>query len=346
MIPLQFHLARAVRRLFASLVGLLLGAAGALADTTLFDNGVWRVTAATDPAANATAIAISVGGVPAGNFSAINIAHVFTGAGFPQFFSVKGRGAIQVVMPPPGVAGGTFYLTRYWDCAAGLTADLQIFALDLPANAGGSLTITGHAGNLSSLEAAKFRLRFYEPDDDLVRVEVSYKLSATRDLCVDQSRQDVSEGFQVARIASNYLSAEEHASNYLNYFAVLDEYCDWFGCVEFIGGVCAQLRNENRALVCFADRLADPHLVLAHTGPTPRNTPTLAVHFRSPSPKRLVPQGASALAADPAAENVELWGNWPKAKPSYLAGQKIGSFRFYLEVFRPGAVWCDAGACY
>lgn len=317
----------------------------AVAQTTLFDNGVWVVQGATDTGPDARDMAVSIEGAPAGSYSELKIFRAFTGAGVPQVFSIKGSGALQASMPPPGVFGGSFYLTGYWDCIDGLVPKMVITSLDLTAGNDKTLKFQGSATNLTSFETDDFKLKFLQADTESVRVEVSYTLFATRDFCIDPSRQQLLEGFQVARIAANFISETENDDNLASFYAVLSKICGCCGCVKSIGTVCATLTNDDHYIFCVPDYMADPHLYLVHTNIQPQNTPTLALHFRKPSPKHINPQGTVVQSNDPDEDNVTVWGNWPDAKPSYMTGEKIGKFKFNVEAFFPAPYGCNVDAC-
>ncbi|MCG3149103.1 MAG: hypothetical protein PCFJNLEI_02562 [Verrucomicrobiae bacterium] len=332
------------------LTGLLLCGlmSPARADTELFNDGVWSVGGVTEAVTNSQPIAVSIGGVPAGTFSELKIYRAFTGAGFPQVFSIKGTGAMQPSLPPPGVAGGAFYLTGYWDCLDGLVSNLFITKLDLllDPDDSGKLIFTGQVTNLTSMQATDFKMKFVPPDFDQVRVEISYTLYATRDICLDQYRQDQSQGFPVARMAANYVSSLVHQNDLLRYFISTTKYCDCCYCYKVKGPVCGTLSRPDTILVCYRDRLSDPRLFLANQDIYPANTPTLVLHFENPSPRNIRPQGFTAATTNAAAENVNVWGNWTRPKSSYKAGKRIGKFRFTLEATTPRYYDCDASACY
>ncbi|MEI6084157.1 MAG: hypothetical protein WCS70_07640 [Verrucomicrobiota bacterium] len=318
------------------------------ADPTLFNNGTWSVQGTTDLATNAGPIAVSVGGVPVGNFTELKIFRAFTGVGTPQIFSVKGRGAIQAVVPPPGVFGGTFYLSGYWDCAVGYVPTMAITQLEISdADNGTTLVLKGSASNLTSMQTSDFKLKFPNNQaNDSVRVEVSYTLYATRDICVDKSQQDQSRTFSTARIAANYITGSVNENDFLRYFTVTDQRCDCCSCYNVTGPVCGGLDNWDNYLVCFKDRLTDPRIFLVHQDNTPRNTPTLVMHFENPNPHNVRPQGFAFLTADPTKQNVDVWGNWQKVKDSYKAGRRVGKFRYTLQAAAPTFYNCAAGACY
>jgi hypothetical protein len=82
-------------------------------------------------------------------------------------------------------------------------------------------------------------------------------------------------------------------------------------------------------------------LQLVHTQSVPRNTPTLAVSFRSPGPSRFKPQGFLMETNDATVANVSYWANWTKARRTYLAGQRVAKFRYVLEASSPRKLGCD-----
>ncbi len=278
---------RIARRLAAVVSSLAAFALPAEADTDLFDNGRWAVVGATDAGADPRDIAVSINGAPVGNFSELKLYFVFTGAGVPQVFSITGRGAVRASLPPPGVFGGSFWLTRYWDCAIGLVPSLVIPQLNLVVDPKNPqvLIFEGAVSNETSFGASDFRLKFPSPNFNETKVEVSYTLIATRDFCVDSSRQAREEGFQVARMTSSFIDDDEKRNDFFRYQTQLAS-CNGFGCIGVNGSVCGSLHNEDDELVCFEDKLTDPGLMLVHSSPFPRNTPTLKINFDKPKAKK------------------------------------------------------------
>ena len=320
----------------------------AFADTLLFDNGRWSVVGATDPGPDPRSIAVSVNGSPVGSFSELKLFYPFTGAGVPQVFSITGRGALRASLPPPGEFGGSFWLTRYWDCAIGLVPSLVITQLNVRVESGSPqvLFLEGAVSNETSFGASDFRLKFPSPNFDEVKVEVSYTLVATRDFCVDSSRQAQEAGFQVARMTSTFLDDDEKLNDLIRYVTKLVG-CDGWGCFGVNGSVCGSLHNEDEdELVCFEDKLTDPGLMLVHQSPFPRNTPTLKINYEQPKHKKLNPQGTTVFSEDPDVHNVDLWANWRGAKDSYKSGKKVGKFQYTMKVIPPDTVSCNAAACF
>ena len=319
----------------------------AVADTTLFDNGRWKVDGAADPGPDPRNIAVSVNGAPAGSYSELKLYYPFTGAGVPQVFSITGRGAVRASLPPPGEFGGSFWLTRYWDCAIGLVPSLVITQLNLvvePSNPQ-VLFLEGAVSNLTSFGASDFRLKFPSPNFNEVKVEVSYTLVATRDFCVDSSRQAAEAGFQIARMTSTFIDSDEKLNDFIRYETRLAA-CDGWGCYGVNGAVCGSLHNEDSELVCFDDKLTDSGLMLVHSSPYPDNTPTLKINFDKPKHKKVNPQGMTFFTDDPEVQNVDLWGNWRAAKDSYKTGKKLGKFAYVMKVIPPDTISCNAAACF
>jgi hypothetical protein len=319
----------------------------AVADTDLFDNGSWILVGASDPGPDPRDIAVSIGGVPAGSFSELKLYFAFPGAGFAQVFSITGRGAVRASLRPPGEFGGTFWLTRYWDCSIGLVASLFITELNLRVDPKNPrvLIFEGAVSNETSFEANDFRLKFPSPNTNEVKVEVSYTLVATRNFCVDSARQSLAEGFQVARMSSSFIDSDEKRSDLIRYQTRFS-FCDVFGCFSGTESVCGSLHNEDASLVCFEDDLADPGLLLVHQSPFPANTPTLKINFDKPKPKKLNPQGRTFFSDDPDVDNVEFWANWRAAKDNYKSGKKVGKFEYVMKVIPPDTVSCNAAACF
>ena len=274
-------LARTARQLATCAAWLAAFADPAVADTPLYDNGRWAVVGATDPGPDPSDIAVSIDGVPAGSFSELKLYFGFTGAGFPQVFSITGRGAMRASLPPPGEFGGSFWLTRYWDCAIGLVPSLVITQLNLVVDTKHpqGLNFQGAVSNLTSFGASDLRLRFPAPSFNEVMVEVSYTLVATRDFCVDSSRQSLEEGFQVARMTTTFIDNNEKLSDFFRYNTRLVG-CNGWGCWKGSGSVCGSLHNEDSQLVCFDDKLTDPGLMLGHQSSFPQRHAGVEGHLR------------------------------------------------------------------
>jgi len=319
----------------------------AAAQTELFDNGRWVVVGDTDSGPAPRDIVFSIDGAPAGAWSELELYYGFTGAGFPQVFSITGRGALRGSLPPPGEFGGSFFMTRYWDCATGSVPPLVITRLNLVTDPKNPqvLIFEGAVSNETSFGASDFRLKFPSPSSTEVKVEVRYTLVATRDFCVDGSRQAQEAGFPVASMVSSFLSDDENESDLIRYVTRLAA-CDGWGCYGVNGAVCGSLHNENAELVCFDDKLADPGVMLVHSSFFPRDTPTLKINYNKPKPKKLNPQGITLFTLDPDVDNVELWANWRGAKDSYKAGKKVGKFDYVMKVIPADDVSCNAAACY
>jgi uncharacterized protein (TIGR03437 family) len=296
----------------------------ALADDTLLDKAGWVIAGTNDTGPNPRDIAVSVEAQSRGRYSELRIHYKMPG-GIPQVFSVKGNGALRPVLPPPGEFGGTFYATGYWDCQQGLIQNLAIMELDARVEESypQRLRLSGKVSNLSSLEATDFTLLFWPPSAGAVRVEVSYTLAATRAFCVDQSRQAQREGFRIARIASNYISGQIHDSDQASYQ-------DWLGTIFRVN-----LRNEN-GFIFFSPRpMGKSRLLLIHNDNQPRGTPTLSIKFIEPGPQEITPQGYATRSNDPNDDNIDLWGNWDRAKAQYAQGERIGRFVYTLEATPP-----------
>jgi hypothetical protein len=338
---------RLARLLCVGAAWLAAFAGPAAADTELFDNGRWIVVGDDDGGPDPLDFDVSVAGAPAGSFSELKLFFGSASDGFPQVFSITGRGAIRASLPPPGEFGGTFWLTRYWDCETGLVPSLVITRLDVRVDPGSPhvLFLEGAVSNLTSFAASDFRLKFPSPNQNEVKVEVSYKLVATRAFCVDEYRQDVAEGFQVARMSGSFVDSDE-ATHDLIFYETRYGHCDFFGCFSASARICGSLHNEDSRLVCYDDRLSDPGLELVHLSPFPRNTPTLKINFDEPKPKKLNPQGFTFASDDPDVENVDLWANWRGAKKKYKAGKKVGKFEYTMKVIPPDSVSCDVAACF
>ncbi len=296
----------------------------AIADTQLFAQAGWVIDGAEDSGSTPTLIAVTVNGAPVGSYSELKVYHDF-GASRPQVYSVKGTaGALRSVLPG-GAFGGTFYATGYWDCQVGLMQNMSILSLDIalqPANPG-SIKLQGRASN-SSIEARDFTLTIAPPTATRVQADLTYTLTAARNLCVDQGRQANHEGFRAARVASNYLSTPVHDSDRAGYNAVP------------ASTVCADLRNQSGFVFANPVPMSGSGLTVAHSTTMPRNTPTLIISPLQPGPIEMTPQGWVTGSTDPNADNVDVWINWNAAMPTYSAGERIAVFAFRLVAIQPG----------
>lgn len=298
------------------------------ADTKLFEQAGWIVSGAQDSAPNARKIRVLVAGQFVGNYSELKIARKQSNTNYPQVFSVKGSGALRAVLPG-GDFGGTFYATGYWDCTYGFVQNLPITKLNIRLNTDKTLQLKGKAIN-ASFRAPNFTLRVLKPKNQTVSLNVSYRLVARRDLCVDSDRQDSHEGFRLARIASMFLSKTKHDSNRALYINSSNT------------PVCANLKNQNRFILANPTTLGLPALLsLVHTTSQPRKTPTLSIEFVSPPGQEITPQGWVSKSSIANADNVDFWGNWDSASAQYAAGQVIGNFEYTLKATAPGTPACS-----
>ncbi len=303
------------------------------ADTKIFEQSGWIVDGATDSAPNARKIRVTVNGVLKGKFSELKIFRAVGVGDFRQVFSVKGSGALRPSMPN-GVFGGTFYGAGYWDCDPnvgndGFVQHLFINKLDLSLDAGNVLRMRGKAANGNSLRAPDFTLRFFPSVKKKIIAEVNYKLVATRDFCLDETRQDQHEGFRIARIASNYISPAVHDSDVARYVNAAQQ------------TVCANLQNQNGFILNEPTTLGQAALTLAHTSNLPEKDPTLAIEFIQPPLSQITPQGYVSESSDPNDDNVDFWANWDGARASYLKGEVVRRFAYKLKASAPGAVVCQ-----
>ena len=196
------------------LAGLWVAALPAFGDSNLVTTGDWIVDRAVDPAPDAQNVNIVVDKSPVGAASELKVYFNFDGTNAMQVFSLKGSGVIQPSLPPPGEPGGVFLLTGYWDCDAGFIGSMAITDLEFRTKGRGkTLIVRGKISNGDSLYAADLQLKFSPPDTNSIALEVRYRLTASRDLCVDMTHHDTQEEFQVARMLSNFVSAETNQND-------------------------------------------------------------------------------------------------------------------------------------
>jgi hypothetical protein len=313
------------------------------ADTNLYDNGTWFVDGATDPGPNPSDIGVTMDDVPVGSFSELKLYFNVPNVGTTQVFSIKGNGTLQPSLPPPSEAGGVFQMASYWDCEQGFIPSVEIQQLDLRSktNGNGTLQMRGQISNLNSMQASDLMLKFHPVETDSVRVDVRYQLKATRDFCVDLTKDNTQDEFRAVTMLTNFLSTETNANNQVRYTKITDKICTGYDCWTKKKSFCADLLNQDGYVINTPHRLGKPELFLMHKTPVPRNTPTLIVSFRSPRKGHIKPQGSVIASSDPTALNVNVWGNWLDAKRQYKAGRKVGRFRFALEIEPPQERNCD-----
>lgn len=338
---------RNLRSQLHGVVGLLLWIlAGAFssvsADVVLYNDGTWVVHGIDDTNAAPNYIDVSVAGQAAGSFTELQIFYAYAG-GFPQVYSIRGSGELTPIVPPSGDAGGSFHLTGYWDCYTGPPVELRITTLDIVSNTKdfNKLNFTGTLSNGTSLQATDLSLQLEVSDNQNVKLGVRYTLFATRDICVDDWHQEFSEGFQVARISSRYISNQDFDNDGVKVRGIVGKVCDCCSCSKITGSICARFINTTGYLYYYTTRMANDSLLVGHAQAGPRNTPALRIIVKKPSYSKSSAQGYTVFTTDPTTENVNVWINWDKAKSRYAAGKQVGKFQFNLVAELPESVSCD-----
>lgn len=324
-------------RLLPLLCWLLAAPALAGVGTTLFDDGEWRAVGV-----GAGSMAV-IGNGAQGNFAALEFSYDL-GMGPVPVLRLLDDGTLEPRLPPPGEPGATAVLGRYFECDGALTGPLRFVSLVLPekAKGGGRLELTGTLSNFDSLVSDKLKIRLPRPKADRVRVELQYKLRATRDLCVDPERRDTQEEFRIVELRTRFLSPPSHLSDLTRYVKAIDFDCDLFGDCDFDRrSFCAALENVTGYVIDAPNKLRDREIGLFHTSNAPAPTPTLVIEMQKPSPGSVKPQGFVTQSADPAARNVAFWADWADAKREYENGKTLASFRFALEAEPPRNPSCD-----
>lgn len=312
------------------------------ADTEIYNDGTWIVTGIESADPNATNINVTVANQAAGSFSELLISRSINGF-FQQVFLIQGTGGLSPAVPPAGAFGGKFHLTGYWDCYAGERLDVRITTLNIQPNTTKTtaLYFDGVLSNDTSLQATDLKLKLLLQDDSTVRLDVRYTLYATSPLCIDPYRQQYGEGFQVARIASNYISDQIKDNDAARVNTVLGQSCGCCGCHRVTGFVCASFFNGTGYIYPFASPMSDSGLWMLHGIPGPRNTPALKIELKQPPRGKCSAQGYIVTTADPTEDNADLWINWDRAYSQYAPGQKVRKFQFRLLGLLPEAKSCD-----
>ena len=146
---------------------------------------------AVDPAPDARDFNMVVDKLPSIAFSELKIFLNFDRTNAAQLFSLKGSGIIQPSLPRSGESGGAFLLTGYWNYEDGFVGSMGITDLEFRTKGGSkTLIVRGMIFNGDSLHATDLLLKFFTPDTNSLILEVTYRLVALRDLCVDVTHHD------------------------------------------------------------------------------------------------------------------------------------------------------------
>lgn len=205
----------------------------------------------------------------------------------------------------------------------------------------GSMELKGNLSNGTSMAAKDFQLKLYAPQPDVVRADVRYSLTATRDFCIDQVVHTNAENFPAIRMTGNYLSATTQSVDKVRYFKVVSRTCVLGHCVTVKNTYCDDLVNQDGFIFDGGTRIGDPTIFLAHSQALPQDTPTLEARILKPIHAQIRIQGSVVASADPTAQNVNFWGNWTEARPQYRNGQKVGRFQYRLQAEPARAITCD-----
>jgi hypothetical protein len=314
-----------------------------LADTNLLTTASWVVDGTDDTGTNASDITMSVNGHAVGAFSELSVSYNVGDTGVVAVGTIKGSGEIRMALPPPGVFGGSFYTTGYWDCDAGFVPGLSITELNVLERGGRvkELVFKGKASNLISMAAKDFTITMYPPTLDSFRANVTYTLIATTNFCIDQVTHTNQDDFEVVRMASNYVSTNVNENDETRYIKQTAHDCYVYFCTTRTKSYCNTLTNADGFVIDDPPRLGQSVVNFVHSQDFPGETPTLSVRLTTPPSGRIRPQCYLTPSTDPTAQNVSFWGNWIDARPKYRNRQRVGRFGYTLEVDSPQAVPCD-----
>ena len=327
-----------------AMAGILAAVLPVTADTNLLNSPGWVVVGTDDSGALPRPINVVVDGQPAGSFTELEVFYNFAGTNLQQVFSLKGAGALQPMLPAPSVPGGVMELTTYQDCSQGLMPPVAITDLSFQTsqNPNAPLKATGWLSNFDSLQSTDLQMRFNKPRTNEVVVDVRYKLTATRDLCVSHDLNQQEDELRLAQMRANYISPEICQNSRIRYIHVKDRVCNGAGeCFKTKESYCADLDNVFGYLYGEPRHLADTTLAFFHTNSLPQNTPTLAIEFRSPGHAKIRPQAFVTPTLDPNEPNVTVWGNWFDVDKNYNAGKKVVRVRALLIARDPKKPSCD-----
>ncbi len=327
-----------------ALVGIgAMAACAAFADTNVVNEKFWVVDGTDDLATNASSITVSTNGYAVGAFTELAFSYNIDGTNVVPVGVVKGSGEIQMAVPY-GPFGGSFFLTGYWDCNAGYVPTMVISNLDIRLKGGKAPTVLmkGKIFNGVSMAAKDFQMMVFVPKPQLMQAELKYTLTATTNFCVDELIHTNQENFEVARMASNYLSPEVNENDRARFVKVTSHICVLDFCRTTRKSFCYALADEDGLVITNKPpKLGGATIWLMNGGSSSSNVPTLAVKFTNPSSGQIRPQGLESASSDPTAENVSFWGNWHNVKGTYRAKKKVAKVRYMLEVSTPGTLSCD-----
>lgn len=330
----------------ASVVALLgisaLTCRAAFADTNVVSEKSWVIDGTDDPATNASSMAVSLKKHAVGAFTELVFSYNIDGTNVVPVCVVKGSGEIQMAVPH-GPFGGSFFLTGYWDCDAGYVPTMLISNLDIRLKGGKApmVLLKGKISNQLSMASKNFEMMVFAPKPQLMQAELNYTLKATADFCVDEIIHTNQDNFPIARMASNYLSADTNENDVARFVKVTSQTCVLGYCRTVRKAFCYAVTNQDSLVVTsHPPKLGGNRISLVNTGAA-TNTPTLEVRFMAPGPGHIRPQGVESATADPTAENVSYWGNWAGAKGTYRAKQRVAKMRYILQVIPPGSLSCD-----
>lgn len=311
-------------------------------NTTLYDDGLWRVEGYEDTGTLGPQIAVAVDGLPHGTFLELR-AYRFYGTAYSEVYRIMADGALRPTVPAQGTTGGVFRLTGFWDCQDGARMNLRIASLDIRSNPTPRpwLRMRGALTDDKSLAARDLTLTLDLPDAATVRLAVRYSLIATRYICIDPWRQNTGEGFQVARMFTHHRAAGTPANDTARVLAYLDELCDCCRCWWRIGWLCAAFPEQTGYVFPYPAWMAGSQLRMVNSRWDPPRTPTLAIDVRRPHRRQCSAQGHLTATASASTNNVTLWVNWDFPRFDYAAGRRLGRFQFDLLAQLPGPERCE-----
>jgi hypothetical protein len=330
-----------IRRFLCALAFVVLARQGS-ANTALYNDGTWVVTGIDATDITARTMNVAVDGVPAGEFAELEIQRAYAG-GYALVCSIQANGGTRLTVPPTGVLGGAFYLTRYVDCYQEQQLPLGILTLNIHSNTKKfkSLQFNGTLSNATTLQSTDLAMKLELRNNGNVRMDVRYALDAIANVCVDQWSQQSGEGFQVVSMTSNYISNNVLYNDGFKMKGFLGPYCDCCDCYYEKGSICANFVNQTDYILPYFAWMSNSKLQMLHWLIGPRNTPALRVTLKNPKGAACSVQGNTVLSADPTAENVNLWVNWSKAKTQYNPGDRVLSCHFNFEAMLPDGTSCD-----
>lgn len=239
-----------------------------------------------------------------------------------QVWSFKPDSSFRPALPD-GAFGATTYPTpTLWTLEQGFVQNMTIRTVDIRFDLSNPtrVQLRGSADNV--ILDSSYLITLYRPAVGLT-AKVYYTLTAHSNFTIDQSHQTLHEAFRIGRVASNFVSFLSHDSDYVRVVNAQRQL------------IRLSLFNQTGFILPAPSRLGGRYALLGHSSRSPRPTPSIALVPITPPAKTLTPQGFVTKTSDPNADNVDFWLNAERIRSFYSAGQRVGTFSYYIQALPP-----------